>query len=128
MFFNQAIAQGNLQFNQLLTYQGSIDVVQANGGICNFCTASSPEWIVPSGKIWKIESISSPTAVISNPYYGVSCGEGVLFRNGHSLKQASGIIYAKAGDILKFTYNNGSCNGYGQYTYSISIIEFNIVP
>lgn len=104
-------SQGNLQFNLLLTYQGTVDVVQANGGICNFCTASSPEWTVPSGKIWKIESISSPTAVISNPNYGVSYEEGVLYRNRYSLKQASGIIYAKSGDVLKNTYNNRSNNG-----------------
>ena len=115
-------SQGNLQFNQLLTYQGILDVFVSNGGICNFCSAESPQWIVPANKIWKIESISSPSATVS------TCGTGVLLRNSISLKESIGVIYAKSGDVIKFTYNNGSCNGYGTYQYSISIIEFNIVP
>ena len=120
--FNFVNAQGNLQFNQLLTFQGTLDVAVANGGICNFCSADSPQWIVPANKIWKIESISSPTATVS------TCGKGVLLRNSISLNESIGVIYAKSGDVLKFRYNNGSCNGYGTYEYSISIIEFNIVP
>jgi hypothetical protein len=117
----KGFTQGNLQFNQVITHQGVLDVTLGNGP-CNFCGAFSPEWTVPTGKIWKIESVSSSTATVS------TCGTGFLLRNGMSLKESVGVIYAKSGDILKFYYNNGSCNGYGTYTYSISVIEFNIIP
>ena len=113
-----SFGQGNLQFNQVITYQGVIDL----GGPC-YCGAFSPEWVVPAGKIWKIESISSPTATVT------TCGVGSLMRNGFSLRESSGTIYAKSGDVLKFYYyNTTACNPFGAYTYSISIIEFNIIP
>jgi hypothetical protein len=125
--YHFVFSQGNLQFNQLLTFQGQVTV----GGVpnaCGGCSVSSPIWTVPPGKIWKVESISSPTATITNPYVNSACGEGILFQNGFSLEGTTGNIYAKSGDNLRFTYNNSGCNGYGDYVYSISIIEFNIVP
>ena len=41
----QLSAQGNLQFNQVLTFEGTI----LNG------TTLTPEFTPPTGKVWKIE-------------------------------------------------------------------------
>jgi hypothetical protein len=112
-----AKAQGNLQFNQVLTYNGSI-----NTG------TNSPIWKVPLNKVWKIEAKSltgGPDDLIfyvnSTPYYDVfrySIPGGVTYYSAIN----TGVIWLKANDEIKFlkTYGNGTSD------YFISIIEFNI--
>lgn len=100
IFFNSN-AQGNLQFNQVLTYQGN--------------SLSSPIWTVPSGKVWKIES--------AIPFNNLGTSQ-FLVNNFTVLQNNSNIqpIWLKSGDNCRFTLTSTFSS------YSISIIEFNIIP
>jgi tRNA A58 N-methylase Trm61 len=53
LFVDTLSAQGNLQFNQVVTYTGT--------GSGSF-SYTSPTWTVPAGKVWKIESASPSLA------------------------------------------------------------------
>jgi hypothetical protein len=106
-------AQGNLQFNQVISGTG----ILATNGV-------SANQTVPTGKVWKIESISGwndggsrlglTVNTISVPVSG-----NVLFP-----------VWLKAGDVLRFTLLTNPGTGYanGPMNYIYSIIEFNIIP
>jgi hypothetical protein len=113
----QHLAQGNLQFNQVLTFTGS--------------PTTSPYIVgtVPVGKVWKIENFASERGqypanisfvcnnVASNAYLGN------IAYPPNQLK-FDGPIWLKAGDyiqILNSTAGNPS-------NFFFSILEFNIVP
>lgn len=94
-------SQGNLQFNQVLTYNGS-------GG-------NSAIWTVPVGKIWKIESVlmvnmSGTSTFKINSFV-------VLYNNINPQP-----IWLKPGDFSQFSMSNAG------NSYFISIVEFNIIP
>ena len=116
-------AQGNLQFNQVLNYQGEL----YTGNL------SSPVYTVPTGKVWKIEYFTpfkfGPTEPI---------GTIGLYINGIAVSdEKSATIWLKAGASVQ--YNN---NGYftsisavyqtayykALRSYQLSVIEYNIVP
>jgi hypothetical protein len=139
LFTLQSFAQGNLQFNQVLTYSGSIN-----------CGQTSPTWTVPAGKVWKIEYRS---IVTGNPNYDSgnnTSPSGPLFNlNGTKLSdfhhrqnvQPSNStnltsdqnlpLWLKAGDQIQFSLDNNiliGCGEYSKYNYAISILEYNIIP
>jgi hypothetical protein len=107
-------SQGNLQFNQVLTYGGTLNAgsISANyGNVQN----SSPAYTVPSGKVWKIESVMTNGTVhllVNNLFAGgVGSGIGPI-----------STLWLKAGDVIRFGYSSSA------YTYFFSGIEFNIIP
>lgn len=118
LFSMASYAQGNLQFNQVLTYTGNV-AGSSNG------PASSPIlYTVPSGKVCKIEAM------------GICGGASGIYLNINSIDYINQItigcgsgstihetIWLKAGDIIKYTNNNGISK-----SYILSMIEYNIVP
>ena len=98
-------AQGNLQFNQVITYS------EYDSGGGNFPAVTIGT--VPTGKVWKIEY-----------YMSSACGIGWNLNNaGNFCGTAAGPIWLKEGDILKGRAGN-SLGG----SRILSIIEFNVVP
>jgi hypothetical protein len=125
-------AQGNLQFNQVLTYNGNLTA--------NNTTVSSPTYTCPAGKVWKIESKTRAPKFMS--YAGSSYGILTCYLNSTSLTdlyysngEVGGFaqmidnapIWLKAGDNIYFAYNNWQTSNYTT-SYYLSIIEYNIVP
>ena len=114
-----SFAQGNLQFNQVLTI-------------------SSTDQTVPAGKVWKIESYQQQNVAISTTGPTVSCGDlsrprpyyidGVYYHDIKSsgwgsasvlyIAQNTFPIWLKAGQTCRTT-----CVG-----DFLSVLEFNIVP
>ena len=95
------IAQGNLQFNQVLVLDGN---------------QNAPTYTVPAGKVWKVESAT------------ISSGSGYLALsiNGSS---ASIFTYANGGNNLPFWVPGGTLIGFYIYqTGKVSILEFNVIP
>ena len=114
-------AQGNLQFNQVLTYQGEL-----NGSVL-----ISPSYVVPVGKVWKIEYLTDTRYNVTNSVNFI----GPLINGVHLVVTASSLpIWLKAGDSLQYKggyyANNGSEDpAYKALrSYCISIIEYNVVP
>lgn len=75
LFLSTCFSQGNLQFNQVLTFGGTL---------CASC--SQPIGTVPAGKVWKIESKGGATI---NTVNGVSVTQSISYP-----------FWLKAGDIL----------------------------
>lgn len=109
-------SQGNLQFNQVLTFGGVSNAGALSSNLNNYLY-SSPAYTVPSGKVWKIENVnvsnSSQNIIVNNLYVGpVPTG-----LNGTSP------LWLKAGDVIRLANSNATT-----YTHFFSIIEFNVVP
>jgi len=129
-------AQGNLQFNQVLTFGGNLS---ASG--CNWSTIydTSQSWIVPQNKVWKIEH---KTRVIEGGLLQFLINNTLMFdlfektvqpvpgAIGYAMTVDNAPIWLKSGDAIKFqaSMNVGNaCNSFSK-PYFISIIEYNIVP
>ncbi len=122
-------AQGNLQFNQIVTQNGTLS-----------CGQTSPTFTVPNGKVWKIESFSPTYCTMTDigpigtsiNINGLPILNAANFYNNSSIEFAKP-IWLKANDSVSFTFHNypaSSSNGpcYGEwYNFFISIMEFNIV-
>jgi hypothetical protein len=117
----QLYAQGNLQFNQVLTlsYTGSIPAQSTN---------SLGTLTVPAGKVWKIES-GSRVAITGNFFGNVTTARFMLDDFtviGHKDDPVSYPIWLNEG-----TYNiyvSHSTGNTVSYKWGLSIIEFNVVP
>lgn len=107
LFSMASYAQGNLQFNRVRTYTGSIYRI--------FDT-------VPQGKVWKIEStgISGGTNYSGGNYTGFLTINNSPYSNTSSQGSIKEIIWLKEGDFLGW-------NG-GTVPYFVSLIEYNIIP
>ena len=127
-------AQGDLQFNQVLSYTGSVSCNTGN------CGANSPSsYTVPAGKVWKLESAGYNSNKVSGYFsqaYLIINGTGAyggIMNQGseaaYSGKLISSPVWLKAGDVLSWGMNSNSGTG-GTFSVSmhLSIIEFNIVP
>ncbi len=109
-------AQGNLQFNQVLTFGGLSNAGALSSNLTNYLY-SSPPYTVPSGKVWKIENVNVSNAnqniVVNNLFVGpVPTG-----LNGTSP------LWLKAGDVIRLAQSTSTA-----YTHFFSIIEFNVIP
>ena len=126
LFSMASYAQGNLQFNQVLTYTGTLTPSQ-------FVSAS---YTVPTGKILKIKYVNKLTYVTATNYNGIQ-----PLYNGFALNINSKWlfgenfteIFLKSNDTLKLGWTNQSTtSGYSapfvNFDFVISIVEFNIVP
>jgi len=120
----KASAQGNLQFNQVLTFTGSVGVTGANA-------VTSPMQTVPAGKVWKIEHVGGAASnqTTASVRFGIQLNSGISLAYWSSSLVDQNIcpIWIKAGDNLQFYYFNPggtpqSCS------YIISVVEFNIIP
>jgi hypothetical protein len=115
--FSMLYAQGNLQFNQVLTFGGILNsgAVSSNTGSY---IHSSISYTVPTEKVWKIENMSSnysnTTLIINN--FLVGSVNSII---GNSP------LWLKAGDLIIFGATNSSSTN---ESYFFSIIEFNIIP
>ncbi len=123
LFSMASYAQGNLQFNQVLTYTGSLNNTQQ----------ISATYTVPVGKIWKIKYVSKlPYRIAAQGTYAEYYqGFGLIVNNIWTYGENYKELYLKAGDTLKIGYYNQQY----QTTYFagitldfvISLVEFNIV-
>lgn len=122
--FSMLFAQGNLQFNQVLTISGSISVSGSSNKV------NSPTQTVPSAKVWKVEYIGA--SFVSATYFapinwGVTINTQDLYVSTSSyLTSLNSPIWLKAGDQLSFVTNGTGSTGSIEYLFSI--IEFNIIP
>ncbi len=123
LFGVKASTQGNLQFNQVLTFTGSIGVTGPTG-------VTSPIQTVPAGKVWKIEHVggSATNQSSSNCRFGIQINSGISMVYWHTLvDQNICPIWMKTSDNLQFYYYNPG--GTAQScSYTISVVEFNIIP
>ena len=107
-------AQGNLQFNRIITDQKTFN---PSFGYTDLLT-------VPSGKVWKIESMSTGS---------IGGGERIFELNGVLTPVPEGFspIWLKAGDTARILFR-GSSQYIPDYPWFfsayISIIEYNIIP
>ena len=123
LFSMASYAQGNLQFNQVLTYTGSLNNTQQ----------VSSTYTVPLGKIWKIKYVSNlPFKIVSQGTYAdYYAGFGLIVNNIWTYGGNYNELYLKAGDTLKIGYYNQSFQStyFAGITFDfvISLVEFNIV-
>lgn len=112
-------AQGNLQFNQVITLNGTPSP-------CALVIIDT----VPIGKIWKIESWTNSNEV--NIYFNNSQYNNHFLAvwgnsNGTQMQLSTNFnpIWLKAGDIISVMISNQFCVA---KPYFFSILEFNVVP
>ena len=131
MAFMYEAQGGSLQFNQVLTYNGTLAVTPG------WSSALSPTYTCPAGKVWKIESKTRTPyfSAINNGAKLLSYLNSVQFQDFYTSNTASyssGLIetsplWLKAGDNIYFEFTNSTNNGFS-LPYYLSIIEYNIVP
>jgi len=97
-------AQGDLQFNQVLTFSGN--------------TTESNIYTVPAGKVAKI---TKAIERFESNYYSRITFNGVMTYNNANESDLAG-MWLKEGDVM------GSLIGSSNYYWVLSIIEYNIVP
>jgi hypothetical protein len=105
---DSAIAQGNLQFNQVINMA--------------FTGANTTPVTVPAGKVWKIESCMLNTP--SNNY-AYMLYNGVYYNLRQQQSSAHNVnfpFWLSSGTTVTFGGNGGGTGGL------LSILEFNIVP
>ncbi len=112
-------AQGNLQFNQVITLNGTPSP----------CTLVNID-TVPIGKIWKIESWTNSNEVsiyFNNSQYNNHYLAVWGNNNGTQMQLSTNFnpIWLKAGDIISVMISNQFCQA---RPYFFSILEFNVVP
>jgi hypothetical protein len=121
-----AKTQGNLQFNQVLTFSGGLTASLSS-------TTNSSIQTVPIGKVWKIESVGGGKLnnSFTGSYIGAKVNNGLsIFRLVGSNLNISGVcpIWLRSGDNMSIEYYNSSGGSAQSTSYVISIIEFNIIP
>jgi hypothetical protein len=99
-------AQGNLQFNQVLTFEGNLNN-----------TSISPAYTPPAGRVWKIE--------FSRIKRNTNCTSQDIEVNGVPASNLGNTdpIWVNDQDTIQMRYGCG-----GAWSYFFSIIEFNVVP
>ena len=115
MVKNELKAQYNLQFNQVITLNGTP----------NPCINSVVD-TVPQGKVWKIESWTNNNEVwifFNNTQFN----NHFLVSNSDGLVVSSNLnpIWLKGGDVISVYISNQFCQ---TRPYFFSIIEFNLTP
>lgn len=120
-------AQGNLEFNQVLTHSGGVLVGQF--GIKSY----SPIQTVPAGKVWKIEWIGASfvsngtNPSLSFATWGITINtQDVALSTNNAVTSLNAPIWLKAGDNLSFVSGGNGIAGSVKYVFSI--IEFNVGP
>ena len=125
LFLNElpSFGQGNLQFNQVINYTGTL--------ACTTSNTISPSLSVPAGKVWKIEKIKTSSApyVPNGNFFqeltGILVNSVVVEQFYSGPSQANAGFWMKTGDIIQIQLYGGGCNA--NMGYLISIIEYNVV-
>jgi hypothetical protein len=107
LFFTSTKAQGNLQFNQVITSA--------------FASGNVTPVTVPAGKVWKLENCMLNSTGNSYTYMLYNGTYYNLRQQGSSSQVANFPFWLSAGSTVTFGAG-GAAGGV------ISIIEFNIVP
>lgn len=128
-------AQGNLQFNRVLSEEFEFDTFDPNYNFQYVTSAFS----VPPGKVWKITwmsggkvNIIDPASAPSNPdnmriYYKKSIESNyVLMFPSISYTKTDEVLWLGEGDYDLGCYN-GSSSAYNT-SFKITGIEFNVLP
>ncbi len=108
LLFNEAYAQGNLQFNQVINMA--------------FTGANTTPVIVPAGKAWKLENCMLNTPSTN---YAYMLYNGVYYNMRQQQSSAHNVnfpFWLSSGTSVTFGGNGGGTGG------MLSILEFNIVP
>jgi hypothetical protein len=116
LFSMASYAQGNLQFNQVLTYSGTLQ----------WGNSTPVLYTVPAGKTCKIEAMglsgyTNSTALNINNVMYVN-----YIQSGQAPAVVKETIWLKAGDQIKFTYSPPAYS-INTHPYFLSLIEYNIV-
>ena len=116
VFAPHSNAQGNLQFNQVLTYTQSHGLSSCGSNVCSW---TGPTYTVPTNKVWKIEYFSQggqyPASLLVNSSFDVNSVNGSP-------------IWLKSGDQVQLRRVCTTANCLSGGSYLLSIIEFNIIP
>jgi hypothetical protein len=119
LFTSGLNAQGNLQFNQVVTLNGTPTP----------CVNTNID-TVPAGKVWKIEAWTNNNEV--NIYFNNTLYNNHFLavwgnNNGTQMQLSSNMnpIWLKGGDVISVTISNQFCQA---RPYFFSILEFNITP
>jgi hypothetical protein len=112
-------AQGNLQFNQVVSHSGT------GSGTFSY---TSPTWTVPANKVWKIEA-AAPFAGLNTSHVtrSIQVNSGNAWGAYSLLSGDPTPIWLKAGDQVRLEASANCCSTY-PFSYHISVIEFNIIP
>lgn len=111
---NLFFSQGNLQFNQVYNYSGTLSTSSPVTGINYTNSHGMTALVVPNNKVWRIERLWIQ-------------GGGTMYINNYAAGYATNPleitipIWMKAGESLR-------CGAQAQNWYSINIVEFNIIP
>jgi hypothetical protein len=117
-----SFGQGNLQFNQVLTYSGEF---LAN----DESPQTSAVYTVPANKVWKIEFLSNPLRGPENGPRPVINGKSLYVDPGSNpiwLKTGNTIQYEALGAATYAAYSDPKYKPYRSWL--VSIIEYNIIP
>ncbi|MCF8292391.1 MAG: hypothetical protein K9I70_01140 [Chitinophagaceae bacterium] len=124
MSFMYEAQGGSLQFNQVLTYNGTLMPTNAN-------MLLSQTYTCPSGKVWKIEGKTrTPLTVV---LYSASARlefyiNGISFQDNYGNAVDTAPVWLKSGDNIYFGFTNGNYSNGNTASWTLSIIEYNIVP
>ena len=115
LFLSDFYSQGNLQFNQVYNYSGTLSSSTPVTGINYNNSHGMTALVVPNNKVWRIER------------FWIENG-GTMYINNYAAGFSSSVpleittpIWMKAGESLR-------CGAQSQHWYSINIVEFNIIP
>ncbi|MGO4817383.1 hypothetical protein [Flavobacterium sp. W22_SRS_FP1] len=116
-------AQGDLQFNQVVTKTGT-------------STATATTYTVPTGKIWKITGVFSGAYASNASFFGLNINGAKIVKVNHSNNGNGYVnndpIWLNAGDTVAIYAGELGTGGIvavnPDYAWTISIIEFNVVP
>lgn len=112
---NLFFSQGNLQFNQVYNYSGTLSTSSPVTGINYNNSHGMAALVVPNNKVWRIERLwiqGGGTMYINNYAAGFDVTNPL---------EITTPIWMKAGESLR-------CGAQAQNWYSINIVEFNIIP
>ncbi len=113
---NSIFAQGNLQFSKVISESFTLPTAGGGAGI-QYSTLRT----VPTGKVWKIESMGSGSE--QGCGFEINGNRFPFYSNQpHSILKQNP-IWLSAGTTLRF-YNNDQ---YSSLSFYFSIIEFNVV-
>ncbi len=113
-------SQGNLQFNQVYNYSGTLSNAYPSNGTNNVgYTHGIAPITVPPSKVWRIERIwisgfNNQSVFVNNLVIKSALNNVEL--------EITTPIWLKSGDVLRLA---GSLN---TQWYSINIVEFNVIP
>jgi hypothetical protein len=132
---SQLYSQGNLQFNRVVNYN-----LTGPASTATITTVQTVSIVVPTGKVWKIESASARTQGSGSFYNGTGQAHSAILIDNNFIILSRQSIYSDLHSYLPLWLAEGShslqlvvdnigvtCSGCVSYGM-ITAIEFNIIP